>query len=244
MTERHSGPNFESFDTPQPRSNYFENEYRGTLANSIELNRTAVERFCQIVDFNGNIYLTEGTSRNNSDSRPDNSFHTVRSIPQGWVIGIDDRSLEKHVTEQKSALPIENRFISKFNGIVKQGLSETARREWLTDERNPEFRNALLMTLYLIAMPTLILGTNFKDLPSSLSTLSLITFFSVAGFGITNLSDAMFKEHKLRHLFSQRNLDTPSDMKNALRPPLLVDNVIAAKTYLKIKGRQIVRKSV
>lgn len=240
---RSKGQVFEAFDAPQPRDFRFENEYRGVFADRMELNRSAVERFCQVLDLDGRIYLTAGRL-NDPQNLNNSSFSRIQANPRGWIITVDDLRLERHVAGKKSALPMEDRYISAFNKNVRQGLAEVARREWLTDERHPEFKAALTMTAAEPLAIAFILRNHFETLPSSVTNLFLIAFFTIGAYGMINLSDAVYRTYTDRHFLSQRNMDSVADIRNkTLRPPLAIDNVVAARAYLKTKARAIVRKA-
>ena len=259
------GTGYEPFDSPHFENNLFRNGYGGNFANRMELNRKVLERFCRIVNFDGavhlstmsqprtlsydalgNVLIMKGGLVQPSDSRPkkENPLSEVTSVPQGWNIAINDQELTRQVSEKRSDIPVEDRFISRFNALLKAGLSGAARRELTTSERHPELRTTVLVTLFDLGMPFIILGDHFKDLPSIIEYTFISSFFALGNFGIANLLEARREEiHQPRRL-SMRRMETPRDLAvESLRPPVPIDNLALSKLYMSTKGKSLVRKA-
>lgn len=256
---------FEPFNSPQNEANYFQNNYNGNFSDRLSLNRVAVERFCELADFEGEIHLST-TSRMRGSSyqslgetaiivdkgltkpkeKSDNPYCKVTSIPQGWLIAINDQEITKAILEKKSQNPVEDQFVSFFNNCLRQGLSEASTRELASGEKRPAFKKSLAITAYYPLAITTILADNVHNLGDGLIIGGLIGLLTLNGWGMyTGLSELVYLKTGIKQTMRDRDmvLDNLKDaLKTLTRPPMPVDNLIASNVYLETKGRTLVKK--
>lgn len=244
---------FEPFVNPEGSDeNLFVNNYGGNFSQKMELNRKGVETALKIAHLDGQVFLASlPPSRSRSaeaqgeelaakrflffgektqKAEEENPYKRVVSVPEGWRIEINDSRITDELTERKlSGKRLQKTFVSRFNGLVKEGIRESVWREKLSSEKDKNFLWKISFSLF---NPTL--GLMFSVLhkfdPAEVAFEMGITLFA---FNIFNIHDTLMQS-PLR-----RNLDHVWEY---FMPRVEIDKVARAYAYLAGKGRRLVKE--
>lgn len=160
---------FEPFTNPNPEhnpNNLFVNNYGGSYAKNMELDRKGIEAVLRIAHLNGKVFLSSmpksrdrslnGVNEDGSISAKktiifdnetqkledeENPLYRTVPVAEGWKIEINDEMImEELQTKRFTGKKHQEKFIQGFNEIFKASLFECIRREKLSSIKDSFFR--------------------------------------------------------------------------------------------------------
>lgn len=260
--------NFEPLTPPEnaepPKQNLFLSEYDGPYAMRMEVNRTAVEKFLALARLDGTVALGSMTSVRTRNYREVNSDGTVaakkaslfgeqmgenkdenpcfRTIPtqDGWRIEIQGDKILEEVNEKKHKKRTDaERFIEKFNGLLRQGLNECVTKHKFTNAKDTfaVFKKMVMLfdTVFITSTSTVVSGGDIKEF-----VLVYTMFIGLLAIrnGITNIQMKMERPE----FYEDMHRVNPRRGKEVFLHPLRIEDVVLSKTYLEFMGRTLVRE--
>jgi hypothetical protein len=245
---------FESFKTSEEiKSNLFVNLYGGHYADSMELNRKAIERVLKLAHLDGKVFLTSrGVSRDRSiDANPDgsvtskkslfirekpededkNPYSRVISIPEGWKIEINDqRIMEELIDKRMSEKKTKATFVNKFDNLLGEKLLQCIVQEKLSTIKDKNFKYKLYAST---ANPVIqaLLSALFKE-KWPIDFIANTVFPSLLAYTICNSFPRLVgsSARKTDHLWEY------------VLPSVEIDKVAESSAYLFMSGQKLVRE--
>ncbi len=157
--------NFEPLTPPEnakpPENNRFRSEYDGPYAMSMDLNRTAVEKFLALARLDGAVTLESMTSSRTprymdanadgtvtgkkglrfgekiKDNEDENPYYRTVPTQDGWRVEVKgDKLLQNIVDKPHKKYSTKERFVQEFNQALRAALNECVWKEKLTNVKD------------------------------------------------------------------------------------------------------------
>ena len=255
---------FEPFNSELDQDgNLFHNEYKGAYSGRMALNRRAVERVLRIAHLDGIVTLknlpnvrqrsADGVNEDGSVSSgrnvlfnakankgaEENSFYEISSVSEGWTIGINDGRLVEELStkERLGGKELQEKFINKFNELIKQGIVKAILAEKLSTAKDEmSFVGKVVATGSPILCSGIFTGVTwfFNHDPKVLYGIFSSGILLLNAF--RNIVSTNFRKIE-EDFFSRQNIPPPSPRKldhvwEYFMPRVEIDKVIASLGYL------------
>lgn len=263
---------FEPFANPNPEynpNNLFVNNYGGSYAKNMELDRKGIEAVLRIAHLNGQVFLSsmpksrdrslEGVNKDGSvaakktlmfeDKEQEledekNPFYRTVPIAEGWGIEInDERMIEELQKKRLTGKKLQGKFVQEFNGVFTAGVFECIRREKLSSVKDRYFREKL-MALYVFTIPPLQLVSIILMVVRDIDQLEPLIEVGSAWFFV-NLVVNFYMAHRKKSLeypdsfYLSRPIDHPWEY---ILPPVEIDKVARTLVLLSLPGKKLVKE--
>ena len=235
---------------PHPSQN-FVNLYGGPYSQQMELNRANAERLLEVAGIEGKVILADrpmDRSRSVAGVNPDGSVtgrrklfwgekieeedksqSLVKSIPEGWRIEIPGQEILDELSRQENKKPLDQRFASGFNQIIRDSLMKIMFREKLTPDGGNSYKIRAACTIASLSL-VIPLGIAYKfgNLTPAFIALDVGSIFYMnflANLGIG----------RLWGLWSKRSTE------EGILFPIELDRYLRGIAFMKNKGRNLIR---
>lgn len=262
---------FEPFINPNPENNpnnLFVNNYGGSYAKNMELDREGIEAVLRIAHLNGKVFFSsmsksrdrslEGVNKDGSvevkktlmledeaQGKDENNplLRTV-PIPEGWRIEINDERMMEELQKKKlTGKKLQGKFVQGFNGVFTAGVFECIRREKLSSVKDRYFREKL-MALYMFTIPPLQLVSMILMVVKDTDQLEPLIEVG-SGWFLMNLVVNFYFSHKKKSLEYPDSfyLSRPIDhLWEYVMPPVEIDKVARTFAILSLPGKKLIRE--